>query len=116
MSFAVTLIFQRCLTKQDAVESVNSSLLEEYIRKKERVFLGSIGLGNLTSRNEDVGMISSPVSKVCTRNALDPLLATKHEKTATTLRLSPPMVTQQKLCVYILPLNRPNQNDTLVQI
>ena len=34
MSFAVTSIFQRCLTKQDAVESVNSSLLEEYMRNK----------------------------------------------------------------------------------
>ena len=34
--FAVTSIFQRCLTKQDSVESVNSSLLEEYIRNKAK--------------------------------------------------------------------------------
>ena len=34
--FAVTSIFQLCLTKQDAVESVNSSLLEEYIRNKAK--------------------------------------------------------------------------------
>ena len=37
-SFAVTLIFHQCPTKQDVAESVNSSLLEEYIRNKNEFF------------------------------------------------------------------------------
>ena len=44
-SFAVTLIFHQCPTKQDVAESVNSSLLEEYIRNKNEFFLSSMSLG-----------------------------------------------------------------------
>ena len=70
MFFAVTSIFHQCPTKQDVAESVNSSLLEEYIRNKNEFFLSSMSLG-ISLRNKDVGMMSSPVSKVSTRNALD---------------------------------------------
>ena len=45
MFFAVTSIFHQCPTKQDVAESVNSSLLEEYIRNKKEFFLSSMSLG-----------------------------------------------------------------------